>query len=128
VTRATLVVPAPDDCLPIVPLVFGGLAVRLDLTMIAGGFAVRATAAAAVATCRRRRRPSCGAVIEDAVMRRRLGRSRDSGSVTTSSAAATARLLRVLDTVCRQRRARGIVMVRLGRVTKQTAAPTRPGG
>ena len=123
----TLVVPAQEDFRPIVHLVLGGLAVRLDLTMDALEDLQVALDALLV------RRDDEGDVsvrvlIDGAVMRATVGPLPNSVLDDVERDGNELGLRRVLETVCdtfELEDRNGETWVEL---TKQTAAPTRTGG
>jgi hypothetical protein len=123
----TLVVPAQEDFRPIVHLVVGGLAVRLDLTMDA----LEDLQVALDALLSRRDDEgdvSVRVVIEDAVMRATVGPLPESILEDVERGGNELGLRRVLETVCDSFELEDRNGETWAEVTKQTAAPTRTGG
>jgi len=123
----TLVIPAQDDFRPIVHLVIGGLAVRLDLTMDA----LEDLQVALDALLTRRDdegEVTVRVVFDDEVMRANVGPLPSTILEDIERDGNELGLRRVLETVCDTFQVEdhgGELWVQL---TKQTAAPTRPGG
>jgi anti-sigma regulatory factor (Ser/Thr protein kinase) len=123
----TLVVPAQEDFRPIVHLVVGGLAVRLDLTMDA----LEDLQVALDALLSRRDDEgdvSVRVVIDDAVMRATVGPLPETILEDVERDGNELGLRRVLETVCDSFELEDRNGEAWAEVTKQTATPTRTGG
>jgi hypothetical protein len=123
----TLVVPAQEDFRPIVHLVVGGLAVRLDLTMDA----LEDLQVALDALLSRRDDEgdvSVRVVIDDAVMRATVGPLPETILEDVERDGNELGLRRVLETVCDTFELEDRNGEAWAEVTKQTATPTRTGG